>query len=45
MSTQKEIYDKHNRRVHAASVVKGSTKVKVLASAAKIYAGLKVDGV
>ena len=42
MPTKKEIYDKHNRRVNAASAVKGSTKVKVLLDAAQIYKQLKV---
>ena len=42
MSTQKELYDKHNRRVNAASAVKGNTKIKVLLDAAQIYRKLKV---
>ena len=33
----KKTQDKHDRRVHAASVVKGNTKVKVLLSAKDIY--------
>ncbi len=40
--SDKETYAKHNRRVKAASVVKGNTKVKVLLDAAQIYKMLKI---
>ena len=43
--TNKERYELHNRRVTAAKAVKGTTKIKVLANAAKIYRGIKLDGV
>ena len=33
-------YSKFDRRVHAASKVKGKTKVKILLNAAQIYKGV-----